>query len=107
MTASFRELIDVRKVQVLGETCSLSAGHHERKWHPPVFIQAVSFVDDLGLRYVVFESNTLIVIKNICSTHEDQTEIATLIKEGFNLGMDHFWVEEILVEVEAAVAANI
>nr|KJB75545.1 hypothetical protein B456_012G046600 [Gossypium raimondii] len=182
MTAGFRELVDnkgyhegivqttsalvaliysyYREVQVLGETCSLSVGHHERKWRPPAepyvkvnfdatyrvhswqscsgvvvtnrnglilgaskqlhhyvpnafvaevkaFIQTVSFADDLGLRYVVFEGNTLIVIKNICSTHEDRSEIAALIKEGFNLGMYHFCVEEILVEVEVVVAANI
>ncbi|KAK5835144.1 hypothetical protein PVK06_010830 [Gossypium arboreum] len=53
-----------------------------------VFIQTVSFADDLGLREYNMVSHLLAAV-------------------GFNLGMDHFWVKEILVEVEAAALANI
>ncbi|MFQ6652929.1 hypothetical protein Gotur_024581 [Gossypium turneri] len=106
-----------KEVQVLGEVCSPRVGHHKRKCYSPtkldsnglilgastqfdhyvsnafvvearVFIQMVSFADDLRLREENMVSHLLVIV-------------------GFNLGMDHFWVEKISVEVEVVVATDI
>ncbi|KAK5792882.1 hypothetical protein PVK06_034010 [Gossypium arboreum] len=94
-----------KEVQVLGEVCSPSVGHHKRKWYSPTepYVK-VNF--DAAYRVSILT----VLFSNFIVKHcygEENIVSHLLVAVGFNLGMDHFWVEDIPVEVEVIVAVDI
>ncbi|MBA0881951.1 hypothetical protein Goshw_002989, partial [Gossypium schwendimanii] len=58
-------------------------------WHPPtallealVLLSVLEFAQDLGLSQVVFERDSLHVIRKLNSTQADRSEIWALVIEG-------------------------
>ncbi|MBA0816542.1 hypothetical protein Gohar_001193 [Gossypium harknessii] len=89
---------------------------------------ALEFTRDLGLSRILFEGDSLHVIHKLNNTQADWSEIQALVTEGrlrlitffllrlqftiiftalgFRWTSDRFWVEEVLFQVESAMAAD-